>query len=266
MLRTQQLKILCPICNKPDGCLVAEDGGACICSRIEEGSVKRVGKSRFRGGFLHITGDFTPKKYEAPVAPEIDWAKRVNQYSDDLYNNRGYFHLLMIEQRISVLHALRFHIGWFDGTLTIPVYGMDRRVCGIQRRQGNKKRYMKWSGMGAFVPLTFFQNCSRTLAVCEGWSDTIAAMMYGFNAIGKVNAFVGDEEVVAFTMAHPTIKRVLLFADNNSDGVGEEGAEDTAKLLRIEHYPTKLVVTPMTDLRDCWLNKMTLREVLDYER
>ena len=40
----------CPVCGKPDWCLVAEDGSAAICARIEEGSVKRCGDA----GWLHI--------------------------------------------------------------------------------------------------------------------------------------------------------------------------------------------------------------------
>lgn len=43
----------CPVCGKPDWCLVADDGSAAICARIEEGSVKKAGDA----GWLHrITG------------------------------------------------------------------------------------------------------------------------------------------------------------------------------------------------------------------
>lgn len=262
MLRIADLKILCPICNKPDGCLVAGDGGAVICARIEEGSIKKVGKGRFRGGFLHITGDFTPKKYEAPEKPDINWGVRNTRYVGQLYANKESFYSMLLEQRISMMYAMRFNIGWNDGCITIPVYSMSHLICGIQKRRGNEKRYMEWSDMGVFVPMSFFQNTSKTLAVAEGWSDTIAAMMYGFNAIGKVNAFVGSEEVVLYARSHPTIERVIIFADDNEDGVGLEGAEETAGLLEEKDFPTKLVLTPRKDLRDCRLNKMSLNEVM----
>lgn len=39
----------CPVCGKPDWCLVAKDGSAAICSRIQEGSIKRCGDA----GWLH---------------------------------------------------------------------------------------------------------------------------------------------------------------------------------------------------------------------
>jgi len=40
----------CPVCGKPDWCLVAPDKSAAICARIEESSVKRCGDA----GWLHI--------------------------------------------------------------------------------------------------------------------------------------------------------------------------------------------------------------------
>ena len=43
----------CPVCGKPDWCLVAEDGSAAICKRIKDGSVKSCGDA----GYLHILID-----------------------------------------------------------------------------------------------------------------------------------------------------------------------------------------------------------------
>ncbi|MHC4357133.1 MAG: DUF3854 domain-containing protein, partial [Planctomycetota bacterium] len=44
---------LCPICSKPDWCLIAKDGSAAICARIEDGSVKKCGDA----GWLHMLSD-----------------------------------------------------------------------------------------------------------------------------------------------------------------------------------------------------------------
>ena len=43
----------CPVCCKPDWCLIAEDGSAAICARIEDGSLKKCGSA----GFLHVLRD-----------------------------------------------------------------------------------------------------------------------------------------------------------------------------------------------------------------
>jgi len=53
-VRVQEVGIECPICGKPDWCMVSsdnpEDPSAVLCSRIEEGSVKSIGSA----GYLHL--------------------------------------------------------------------------------------------------------------------------------------------------------------------------------------------------------------------
>ena len=262
MLRTTDLNILCPVCEKRDGCLVADDGSAAICSRKSEGSVKKVGKGGFHGGYLHILGDFKPQKYKTPKKPDVNWNKWTVKFAKQLAENRKEFGKLCQSINLNPISALRFYIGWHKGWLTIPVYGMTRKISGIQRRQGNTKRYMKHSGMGVFVPSAFFQNPSDTLAVTEGWTDTVTALEYGYNAIGKVNAFVGNEEVVMYAKSHPAVSRVIIFADNNIDGVGLAGAEETAKLLNEKGFTTKVVLTVEKDLRRCRQVGMTIHEVI----
>ena len=262
MLRTTNLNILCPVCEKPDGCLVADDGSACICSRKSEGSVKKVGKGGFRGGYLHILGDFKPQKYKTPKKPYVNWNKWTVKFAKQLAETRKEFGKLCQSINLNPISALRFYIGWHKGWLTIPVYGVTRKISGIQRRQGNTKRYMKHSGMGVFVPSAFFQNPSNTLTVTEGWTDTVTALEYGYNAVGKVNAFCGNEEVVMYAKSHPAVSRVIIFADNNIDGVGLAGAEETAKLLIKEDFMTRVVLTPEKDLRECKQKGMSIREII----
>ncbi len=256
MLRVQSLGIKCPVCMKPDWCLVADDGSAAICSRKSEGSVKKVGKA----GWLHILGNFKPLKYIVPPKKKIDWNKWTVRFAKQLIENREAFGKLCQSIKLNPISALRFYIGWHKGWLTIPVYTMMRKISGIQRRQGSTKRYMKHSGMGVFVPSAFFQNPSDTLAVCEGWTDTVTALEYGYNAIGKVNAYVGSEEVKMYALTHPKITKIILFADNNKDGVGLAGAEETAELL--DEFKTRVVLTPEKDLRACKQKGMTIKEII----
>ena len=261
MLRVQNRGIKCPICMKPDWCMIADDGSAAICSRKSEGSVKKAGKA----GWLHILGDFKPVKYTVPPKKKVDWNKWAVKFAKQLIENREAFGSFCRSININPISALRFYIGWHKGWLTIPVYSVTRKVSGIQRRQGNTKRYMKYSGMGVFVPSAFFQNPSDTLAVCEGWTDTVTALEYGYNAIGKVNAYVGNEEVVMYIKTHPDVRKVIIFADNNEDGVGFAGAAETAEIIdkiTENNYLTKVVLTPEKDLRMCKQKDMTIQEVI----
>ena len=267
MIQIQKLKILCPVCNKPDGCLIADDGTAAICARESKGSIKKVGKGGFRGGWLHILGDFKPKKFTVPEKPYVNWNKWANKFAHDLKANAEDFLRLCLGQRLSILSVMRFNIGWSQGWLTIPIYDMHRKISGIQKRKGNIKRFMKHSDMGIFVPLTFYQDLSKTVAVCEGWTDTVAAYEYGLNSLGKLNVWCGNEEVIKYITGHPTIERVIVFADDNKPNqhgvcVGIEGATETADLISDRGYDTKLVLTPEQDLRQCKQNEMTLTEVI----
>jgi hypothetical protein len=251
---------MCPICGKPDGCLVAEDGTACICSRISTGSVKKVGKGGFHGGWLHITGDFKSEPYKAPVKPYIDWAMWADKFAHNLVENRIDLLKFCADNKINPVSALRFNIGVSKGWVTIPMYGIAGKVTGIQRRQRNIKRFMKWSDVGVFIPSAFFQYRAKTLAVCEGWTDVIAAYEYGFSAcIGKFNAWVGDE-IVLYYAKLLGCERAFIFADYNEDGVGQDGAKQTEQVL-CNDMDTKIIQCAQ-DLRACKLDGMTIREVI----
>ena len=63
-----------------------------------------------------------------------------------------------------------------------------------------------------------------------------------------------------YAMTHPKITKVILFADNNVDGVGLAGAEETAELLN--EFETKVVLTPKKDLRECRQIGMTIQEIM----
>jgi len=262
MIQIAKLKILCPVCGKPDGCLVAEEGTAAICSRVSEGSIRKVGKGPFAGGWLHILGDFESKKYEVPPKPHINWNRIAVRCARVLSEHREEFSSFCQLTKINPISALRFFIGYYDGWITIPMYGRNKRISGIQKRKGPLKRHMEYSDMGVFIPASFFQYQCKTLAVCEGWSDTLTACEYGFNAIGKMNAFVGDDLVLLYAK-EIKCKKVILFADNNENGVGLDGANDTASLLEKGGFPTKIVLTPEKDLRECKLRGMTLRQIIN---
>lgn len=263
MLRVQSLGIKCPVCLKPDGCLVADDGSACICSRKLEGSVKKVGKGGFSGGWLHILGDFKPQKYKTPEKPFVDWNKWTVKFAKQLAENRKAFGKLCQSIDLNPISALRFYSGWTKGWLTIPLYGVSGRVVGIQRRQAVIKRLMRHSNLGVFVPSAFFQDRSDTLAVCEGYTDTVTALEYGYNAIGKVNAYIGNEEVIAYAKKHGKIKHVTIFADNDVNDVGLAGATETANMLSDQGFDVGVVLTPHKDLRASKAAGLSLKDILN---
>jgi hypothetical protein len=55
---------------------------------------------------------------------------------------------------------------------------------------------------------------------------------------------------------------VIIFADDNEDGVGLDGAEETETLLKKYEFETKVVLTPEKDLRLCRQKELTLIEIM----
>lgn len=256
MLRVQQLKINCPVCDKPDWCLVAEDGSAAICRRIENGSVKKCGKA----GWLHILGDFNPKKHILPEKPYIDWGRHTTEFAQALSSSRKEYAEICKDADLNPISLLRYNIGITKGWLTIPMYGEGGKITGIQRRQKNMKRFMKWSEMGVFLPSAFFQYKAKTLAVTEGFTDGVTAYEYGFAcSVSRMNAFVGDE-LVLYYAKRLKCERVIIFAD--SDGVGLDGANDCGKLLSNNNFRVMVCQTPEKDLRCCKQKGLGLDEVM----
>ena len=257
MIRVGDANVKCPICFRKDWCMIAEDGTAAICSRIETGSVKRVGEA----GYLHILSkDFSPKKYEAEPVPDIDWNTLVTVQGVKLLSKRKEFGEFCKYTRINPIAALRFNIGYEDGWMTVPLYKEANVISGIQRRKDSFKRMVKHSKLGVFVPSAFFQYKCRTLAVTEGWSDAVAAIQYGFNVVGKFNSHCGDEWV-AYYAKHIGCERVLLFADN--DDVGREGAEKTKKyLFSTNKIPATVVIVEAGDLKKAYNMSISLKEIL----
>ena len=73
----------CPVCKKPDWCLVAPDGSAAICHRIE--SEKKCGEA----GWLHRLGGSVP--YSSPKQPTdvgTDWRARAAKFAANLDADR----------------------------------------------------------------------------------------------------------------------------------------------------------------------------------
>ena len=84
----------CPVCDKPDWCLISEDGKAVICARIE--SDKPAGN---RGaGWIHTLGNFTPLPLPKP-RPE---AKQTPKAAPDVLNKA--YHALLAELTLSEIH------------------------------------------------------------------------------------------------------------------------------------------------------------------
>jgi hypothetical protein len=84
----------------------------------------------------------------------------------------------------------------------------------------------------------------KTLFVCEGPTDTAAALDLGFFAVGRPNCCCGGLEVRAYARRHRCARAVIV-SDNDKPGL--DGARKVGAELRM---PWAIYVPPAKDLRE----------------
>ncbi|MCK4849727.1 MAG: toprim domain-containing protein [Phycisphaerae bacterium] len=233
----------CPICNKPDWCLVAEDGSAAICPRVE--SDKQIGQA----GWLHklaSTSTWAPRTRRMALRqalPSPEAAILVRQYQalaqeanklDELANRLGL--------RVSSLH--RFGVGRSpQGWWSWPMNDAEGHIVGINRRFADgQKKVMPGHRAGLYMPDNLPTDLSEsTLLICEGATDAVAGLDLGFWTVGRFSCTHGARLLIRLIRArHPGV--VVIVAD--SDGPGRRGGERLARTL-LPYAPTLKVISPL---------------------
>lgn len=242
---------LCPICQKPDWCLVAEDGLAAICARIEDGSVKKCGDA----GWLHILVDRSKSQRHSSQRnfkvglnnrPDRDFTALQQQYNRQIKDEQ----LNDLSQRLGVsTHSLkRLRIGWDGQSYTFPMSNDFGKIIGMRRRFPNgRKVSVKCSKTGLFIPSDLPDE--SPLLICEGPTDTAAALDLGFAAIGRPNCHSKIEMIAKFARG----REAVIISDN--DDVGRTGTKKLAIKLVLCCPDVRIVFPPepIKDLRK-WLN------------
>ena len=250
----------CPVCGKPDWCLVAEDGSAAICQRIKEGSIKNCSDA----GYLHILKDRyrqnTGKNRLLRVAPKgrsqtKDFGQLARQYQKRL--NKQLFDTLSTLLGVSVQGLKRLNTGWDGRAFTFGMSNDFGKIIGIRRRFPNGyKVSVKGSRTGLFIPDDLLHE--GLLLICEGPTDTVAALDLGFDAIGRPNCNCKIEMTAS---AVKDYKEIVIVADN--DTAGKAGAERLADYLTVRCPKVKVIYPPegIKDLRQ-WLRAGLTGEAL----
>ena len=246
----------CPVCQKPDWCLVAEDKSAAICQRIQEGSVKQCGDA----GWLHTLTDrhnghdrhrsaardrHVMKIGAIGKAQSADYGQLAQQYRQQITDDR----LKVLSQLLSVSQESlrRLHVGWDGKAYTFGMSNDFGKIIGIRRRFPNgQKVSVKGSKTGLFVPEGL--TGEGHLLICEGATDTAAALDLGFDAIGRPNC----NSMVELTASYVSGRDIVIIVDN--DAAGWNGAKRlTAKLVLC--CPQVRIVYPSQGIKDLrqWL-------------
>lgn len=257
---------LCPICGKPDWCLVAPDKSAVICARIEQGSVRRCGDA----GYLHILTDRPKGRQHSSQwrfmvgqddnRPERDFAALQQQHSHQITSQQ--LNDLSQQLGVSGQSLKRLNVDWDGKAYTFPMSSAEGRIIGIRRRfPSGRKISLTGSKTGLFIPTDLPGN--EPLIICEGPTDTAVALDLGFAAIGRPNC---NSKIEMTAKAARGRAEIVIISDN--DPSGKTGAEKLADAL-VLHYPCVKIIYPPDGIKDLrqWLRagltSETLRQIIE---
>jgi hypothetical protein len=242
----------CPICDKPDWCLIAADGSAAICARAE--SAKRCGGA----GWLHRLRDDLDQPRRAtryiPLTPggcSPNLAGLATNFQQAIDAGRLYQLAACLGLSVESLTALG--IGWSRDfrSWSFPMRDAKGAVVGIRlRRLDGSKFAVKGGKEGLFLPAT--DSTDSRLLVCEGPTDMAALLDLGFGAVvGRPSCSGGIRLLVELVQRQRTAD-VVIVADG--DEPGRRGASNLASVL-VAYVPTVKVIAPPAGIKDVrdWL-------------
>jgi len=139
------------------------------------------------------------------------------------------------------LYQLECVPGPFRHTWAFPMRDGYNNYIGIRLRNDKGEKWaVRGSHNGIFLP----QSEEQSLAlICEGPTDTAAAMTLGYFAIGRPSCS-GGMPLVVTALKRLGVSRAAIIADNDDPGLN--GAMSLAKFLPM---PSAIVVLPTKDIR-----------------
>lgn len=253
----------CPVCGKPDWCLVSRDGGdqpvCAICQRVES-------PIRFReAGWLHRLRDSRsyghdrPRRVVAIVArPRNDAIAEVVGRCQAAMSARAWQSItdeLALDQ--DALRRLRVGVVWGPAlreagvqrapyAWLFPMEDAGGEILGARLRLPNGQKLSLRDGHeGLFVP-DRTRDPGERLFVAEGETDTAALLGLGFEAIGRPSCQGGVRLTIEIIQR---LKPALVVVVADNDPAGLRGAARLAGALAI-HHPAVRVIAPPAPFKD----------------
>jgi hypothetical protein len=128
------------------------------------------------------------------------------------------------------------HTAW-----AFPMRDGHGNIVGIRLRNEHGKFAVRGSKQGIFIAKVPPQ---PTLFVCEGPTDTAAAVELGLFAVGRPNCCCGGTDIKIFARRQQC-RRVVMISDNDKPGL--DGARKVGAEIKL---PFAVVVPPAKDLRE----------------
>ena len=226
----------CPVCKKPDWCRVFADGFA-ECMRVQSG------KPAKSGGWMHRP-DGEPRRYVPPPRtqpPTINATRMMREWRAATVPAALEEFATSLGVSASSLTAVGAAWAASHAAWAFPMCDGYGNVVGIRLRNERGKFAVRGSRQGIFLASVPAQ---KTLFVCEGPTDTAAAVELGLFAVGRPNCCCGGLEVRVYARRHDC-NRVVIISDNDKPGL--DGARKVGGELKL---PFAIYVPPAKDVRD----------------
>lgn len=231
----------CPICGKPDWCMVGD--AYVLCMRVQSNKPKTLQGGEV--GWLHVRGDHPPLRPENPEPPRpvLDVNKILEEWSQ--FRNGPRLTELSVNLGVSVLslQALEVVHAPYHNTWAFPMRTGDNAYCGIRLRNLKGEKWaQRGSHQGLFIPQMKLSS-EQMILIVEGPTDCAAALTMGFYAIGRPSCSGGVDHLRTI-IKHKNIRRAVIVADLDDPGL--RGAKGLQELLPIS---TCILVCPAKDVR-----------------
>jgi hypothetical protein len=196
------------------------------------------------GGWMHRLGD-VPRRYVPPPAkwqaPTINATKLMREWT--AATTASALAEFAAVLGVSVPSLVAVGAAWASphSAWAFPMCDGYGNVVGIRLRNERGKFAVRGSRQGIFLAAVPAQ---KTLFVCEGPTDTAAAVELGLFAVGRPNCCCGGQEIKVFARRH-AVSRVVLICDNDKPGL--DGARKVGGELKL---PFAIYVPPAKDLRE----------------
>jgi hypothetical protein len=212
----------CLVCGHDSWCTVSPDGNVVRCKQKESdkpspgddgeawlhfiGSDSKTHHAHFRG---------PPPRSES--ASDTNWGAIASQFASAITEVQ--IVTLATHLHVDPIAVREIGTGYDEATAaySMPMYAATGAVCGVQRRWINtsggpdRKEAMTGCKLGVFRSR---QPDDGLLVVCEGASDTLAALSLGYEAIGTASAGTCVDIVAAYARG----RDILIIADANDVG------------------------------------------------
>ena len=222
----------CPVCGRPDWCLVHQDRASALCPRTPSD------QSWGEWGFLHVVDAHAVAtrrtvEYRDPpprTLPNID--SLIDKYEKGLDVGKAKRLAIRLGVELSALVALRMGWSFQYAAFTFPMYDAIRRPIGLRlRNEQGQKWSVAGSRNGLFIPFFTPQQIAETEEwyVVEGPTDAAACLSIGLRAIGRPSCSSAVDMTAAFLQGKSVVivsnyDEVKFRANGSAFTPGQEGS------------------------------------------